>query len=112
MRRAGVAHLMFIEPELRKPIVIDHVVDVFGFDLREHEPVAIVVVAYVVVIKVGHGAAFVLGADVLAIPLGDHGFAVRIQGGDEEDDGVVETTKIFAIFGGGELIGPFHGHLA
>src|SRR5271170_6544538 len=110
--RAGFAHLMLVEPELREPVVVDHVVHVFSFDLREHEPVAVVVMANVVVIEVRHGAALVFGAEIFAVPLGDHGFAIGIERGDEENDGVVEAGKVFGILGGGEMIGPFHGHLA
>ena len=110
--RTVFAHLMLVEPELRKPFVVDHAVYVFGFDLREHEPVAVVVVADVVMIEVGHLAALVLGAEIFSVPLGDHDFAIGIERRDEEDDGIVEAAENFRILRSREIVSPLHGHLA
>ena len=110
--RAEIPHLMFVEPELRKPVVVHRLIHVLGFDLGEHVPIAIVIVAYVVVIEIRHFATFVLGAEIFAIPLGDHDLAVRIEGRDKKNDDIIQSAYGFGVLRGDELVGPFHGHLA
>jgi len=110
--RAVRSHLVLVQPELGKPFVIDHLVHVSGLDLRKHVPVAIVVVTNIVVIEVRHWPAFVFGSEIFPVPLGDHDLAVGIERRQEQDDGVVQPLFSLIILGGGQLVGPLHGHLA
>ncbi len=92
--------------------MVDGLVHVFGFDLGEHVPVAVVVVADVVVVEIGQRSALVVRAEIFAILLGDHGLAVRIERRNEQHDDVIQAAERLGIVGGGELVRPLHGHLA
>ncbi len=61
-----------------------------GFDLREDVPVAVVVVADVVVPELRRLRAFEGRAQGFAIPAGDDIDAIGIERGDQDDDGVLE----------------------
>ena len=81
--RAGGAHLVLVDEHLRVPLVVHGAGQVLGLDLREHEPVAVVVVADVVVIQPRQPPPLVLRAEVLAVVVGDHRLAVGIERRDE-----------------------------
>ena len=70
--RALGAHLVLVDEELRVPLVVDGAAQGPRLGLREHVPVAVVVVADVVVVEPRQPAALVLRADVLAVVVGDH----------------------------------------
>ena len=78
----------------------------------EHEAVAVVVVADVLLIEPGHGADFVLGADVLAIPVNDAVLAVGVERGPENQDDLIEDgINLRVALRGDQLVGQRHGVL-
>ena len=83
-----------------------------GLGQVEHEPVAVVVVAGVVVIEERHVSALEFGADVFLVPVDDHLFAVRVVGGAEQQNDVAEG--LFCVVGRlarDQVVGQLHGHL-
>ena len=108
---AGRAHLVLVQPDLGKPLVVDRARQGLRLLLREHEPVAVVVVPDVVVVDPGHPRALVGGAEVLPIPLRLHDLAVGIERGDEQDHHLVQPAPRLRVGRGGERVGPFHRHL-
>jgi hypothetical protein len=70
---------MLVDEELRIPLVIDGAAQRARLRLREHVPVAIVVVADVVVIEPRQASAFVFRPDILAVVVGDHDLPVGIE---------------------------------
>ena len=109
--RAGRAHLVLVEPDLREPLVVDGPRDGLRLLLREHEPVAVVVVAHVVVVEPRHPPALVLRAEVLPVPLGLHHQAVGIEGGDEEEHHLVQPPPRLRVLRRGQRVRPLHRHL-
>ena len=109
--RAGRAHLVLVQPDLREPLVVDGAVEGLRLLLREHEPVAVVVVPDVVVVDPGHPAALVRGAEVLPVPLRLHDLAVRIERRDEQDHDLVQAPPRLRVLRGGQGVGPLHRHL-
>jgi hypothetical protein len=105
-------HLMLVDPHLRIPLVVDGMAQLFRLDLGEHEPVAIVVVADVVVVKPRQPAALVARAEELAVVVGDHDLPVGIERRNEQKDDVVEAALRLGVAGGGERVRPLHRHLA
>jgi hypothetical protein len=78
----------------------------------KHEAVTVVVVADVVLVEPGHGRDFILGANVLAIPVDDHVLAVGIECGPEDEDDVVEDgVDLGIVLGGDQLVGERDGVL-
>ena len=102
---------MLVEPDLREPLVVHGAGHRLRFLLREHEPVAVVVVADVVVVEPGHAAALVFGPEVLPVPLGLHDLAVGVQGRDEQQHDVVEALLCRRVVGRRERVRPLHRHL-
>ncbi len=70
---------MYVVNDLRKPFVPQQTRDELCLFEIEHEPVAIVVVTGVVVIKLRRFSSFVRRAERLAIPVGDDVDAVGIR---------------------------------
>jgi hypothetical protein len=105
------AHLVLVDEDLRIPLVIDGAIEGAGLELGEHVPVAIVVVAGVVMVEPGQASAVVLGAGVFAVVVDDHLLAVGIERGDQQQHDVVEATLGLVIRGGGQRVRPLHGHL-
>ena len=94
------AHLMHVVRDRRLVDVLHFLQIEARFDLREHEPVAIVIVADIFVIEVRIDA--VIGRIFRFVPVvDDHHLAVRILGRDVEKNGVVEDLlDLFGILGG------------
>ncbi len=109
---AGRAHLVFIDVDLRKPVMVEDFGH--GFCLREveHEPVAVVVVSGVMMVKPGHTAAFMFSAHIFPVPLCDHLVTVWIWGGDKQYDDITQDfLGIIRSLSGCEFISQFHRHL-
>ena len=106
------AHLVLVDVDLGQPVVVKDLGHGPGLGQVEHVPVAVVVVAGVVVVEPGHAAALVLGADVFPVPVDDHLVAVRVVARHEEDDDVVEDLAgVEEGPAGDEVVGELHRHL-
>jgi hypothetical protein len=99
------AHLMHVVYDFRKPVLVQHARHEASLDLRQHEPVAVVVVADVLVVQPRQRTAFVPRALVTAVPADDRVEAVGIHRRDHQDDHRVEQAPQFGI-------GECHAHLA
>ncbi len=106
------ALLVLVEVHERKPVLIEDLTDGPRLGQVEHEPVAVVVVAGIIMIEVRHIAALELGADVFLVPVHDHLLAVRVVGGAEKEDGVAEDfLGVVGSLARDEVVGQLHGHL-
>ena len=77
-----------------------------------HVAVAIVVVAHVVLVEPRHGADFVLGAQILPVPVHHHVLPVGIERGPQHQDDVVENrVDLRIVLRGEQLVGQHHGVL-
>ena len=110
--RPGAAHLVDVQVHLREPVMVEHSVHRPGLRQVEHEPVAVVVVAGVVVVEPRHAAALVLGSEVLAVPVHHHLLAVGVDGRSQQQDHVVQDAGPWLLVGDGHVPGQLHGHLA
>ena len=61
---------MLVVDNLRKPFVIHLPTDVLALGLVKHEPVAVIVVANILLVKLWEWRSLILGADVLHVPFG------------------------------------------
>jgi len=95
---------MDVVDDLRVPDVVDLGDEGAGFGLGEDVPVAVVVVADVLLVEDGRGGAFVGGVEGFAVPVGDEVEAVGVDGGDEQEDGVGEDLLYLGVVGGGEAV--------
>ena len=82
-----------------------------GFFEVEHEPVAVVVVAGVLLVELREGGFFVGRADVFAIPVGDQILAVGVGDGDVDEDDFVTDFADFVGFVADHAEGEFGGAL-
>ena len=82
---------MNVVDDLRMPDVENLVDDQLRLNLRERVPVAIVIVAGVLVIELRRVSAFVRRAQSFLIPVVDDIHAIRIGRRHEQDDGVLEN---------------------
>ncbi len=64
--RAGGAHLVLVDEDLREPAMVEQLVDRLRLLLRQHVEVAVVVVPDVDVVEPGHRPGFVRRSQVLA----------------------------------------------
>ncbi len=103
------AHLVHVEDGLGVLAVME--IDVQpGLSLRQHEPVAIVVVPHIRVIQPWQLDALIFGPDPPLVPIGNHLDAVRIVTGHQQRDRVVEDMLRFGSIGRDKLVGQRHGH--
>jgi hypothetical protein len=77
----------------------------------EHEPITVVVVPGIVVIKLRRFRALVGRAERFAIPVGNDVNAVRVGRRDEQEDRVLQNLARLRVFGGGQFVSELHGHL-
>ena len=77
-----------------------------------HERVAVVVVARVLLIEPRRVRAFVLGAELSCVPVGDHDLAVGIEGRNFDEDDVVENALGFVVVARQEIVDQLDRHLA
>ena len=84
------AHLVHVVHDFREPFLVQHACDEPRLDLRQHEPVAVVVVAHVLVVQPRQRTAFVARAFVTPVPAHDRVEAVGIHRRDHQHDHGVE----------------------
>ena len=89
--RAESALLVNVVHDLRMPDVVNLVYGDLRLDLREGIPVAVVIVAHVLLIKLRRIGAFIRRAECFVVPVFDNVNTVRIQGGNQQDDRVMEN---------------------
>jgi hypothetical protein len=75
---SGGSHLMFIDVDLRDPVVVQDL----GHSLRlrqvKHEPITIIVMAGIMLVQPRHPASFVFCSDIFPVPIDHHLFSVRV----------------------------------
>ncbi len=89
MRDAALALLVNVVNNLRVPDVLYSGDRIASLGLGEDIPIAIVIVAYIVLPQLGRLAAFIRCVQGFAIPASDDVHAVRIQRRDKDQDGVL-----------------------
>ncbi len=109
--RAGAAHLVHVEREVRMPEVVQLRDGEAGFLLREHEPVAVVVVPGVFVIEARQLGALERRAEVLAIPLHYQQLAVGIVAGQHDRYHVLPDCAARRRFIRHQVISQLRRHL-
>ncbi len=109
-RPAG-SHLVNVEPDLREPFFVRGPRHRLRFLLREHVPVAVVVVTRVVVVEPRHAAALVRRPHPLPVPLGLHYLPIRIERWNQEEDDVPEPALGVRVGSRHDLVGELHHHL-
>ena len=103
--------LMDIVNKLREPLLPEKPVDSLSLDEVKHKPVAIIIVAGVVVIKLGRRGSLAFGAERLSIPVSDDLDAVRIRRWYEQEDRVVQYFLGVGVGCRRKLIRKIHRHL-
>ncbi len=103
------AHLVHVVYDLREPFLVQHACDETRLDLRQHEPVAVVVVAHVLMVQPRQRAALVARALVPPVPAHDRVEAVGIHRRNHQHNHGVEQPAQCGI--GGQPIGECHPHL-
>ncbi len=88
---------MYVVDDLRMPDVENLIDDELRLDLGERVPVAIVIVARVLVIELGRIGSFVRRAQSLLIPVVDDVDAVRIRRRHQQNDRVLQNLLNFRI---------------
>ena len=81
---------MNVVDDLRVPDVVERVDGQLRFDLGEGVPVAVIVVAGVVVVELGRFRSFGRGAEGSVVPMRDDGHPVGILRRHEPEDHIVE----------------------
>jgi len=94
--------------DLRVPDVMDFIDCQLRFDLRKGVPVAIVIVADVLVIKLGRLGAFVRRAESFVVPIFDDVDAVRIQAGYKQNDRILENVLYLRLVAGCQTMRDQH----
>ena len=103
--RSVCALLMNVVDDLRMPDVVKLRDGGAGFGLRKDVPVAIVIVADILLIELRRIGSFELRAQRRTIPAGDDIDAIRVQRGDQEQDRVVEDGLEARVVFGDQAIG-------
>ena len=101
---------MHVVNDLRKPFLVQHPGNEPRLDLRQHEPVTIVVVTDVLVVEPRQWTALVPRPFVAPIPAHHRIEAVGIHRRDHQHDHRVEEAAQLRI--GGEPVCEGHAHLA
>jgi len=106
------AHLMFIYMNLRKPLMVEHAGDRSGFGQIQHEEIAVIIVAGIMMVKPGHIAPFVLCSEILTVPIDNHLLAIRIDRRTEKHNNIIEGfLYIEKALTGDKIISQLHSHL-
>ena len=83
-----------------------------GLDLVDHVPVAVVVVADVLLVEEGRRGDFVGRAHVGPVPLGDHRLPVGVDRRPQHEDHVVQDgTGLGVVVAGDQVVGQLDGVL-
>ena len=109
-RRVGT-HLVHVVDDLRMPHVVQLGDGQLRFLLREHVPVAIVVVADVFLVKLGRAGALEGRAKGAAVPARHDVHAIRIKRWHQQEDGVLEDGRGCGRVFGEQAIGELYGGL-
>ena len=109
--RAGISHLMHVVENLWMPFLVHAVDRVARLDLGEHVPIAVVIVAGVMVVELRHRRALERRLGDLFVPVDDDIEAVGIERGDEDEDDVVEDRPDFRRVARRHVEGQLHRHL-
>ena len=109
--RAELPLLMDVVDDFGEPLAPKERRDNLRLDLRQHEPVAVVVVAGVVMIEHRRAAAFVLRAERLAIPVGDDVYAVGVDRRHKHQHRLAEHLSGRRRVVARQTIGQLHRHL-
>ncbi len=107
---AGAPHLVHVEHGLRHGALEEEIEADAGLREVQHEPIAVVVVAGVVVIEPRHRSALVLGAEPTLVPVDDHLLAVGVHRDDVEDRLLEGLREAFAP-AGRDVVGELERHL-
>jgi hypothetical protein len=99
---------VYVVDDLRAPGVVNLVHGQSRLGLREGVPVAVVVVADVVVVKLGRVRPLEGRAERAVVPALDDVHAVGVERGDEQDDGVAEYLLHLGLVRGGEAVRDEH----
>ena len=102
---------MDVPVDLREPDRVELLGDDAGLGLGEHEPVAVVVVAGVILIELQKLGRLVGRADGLAVPLGDVVETVGVEAGEDRDHEVAAGGCPGLFVGRREPVGELHGEL-
>ena len=81
---------MYVVDDLRMPGVVNLVDGELRFNLREGVPVAVVIVACVLVVELGRIGAFERSVECFVVPVLNDVYAVRVELGNEKNDRIVE----------------------
>ena len=102
---------MNIIHKLRKPLLPKEFGDRLSLNQIEHKPVAIIVVASIMMIKLWRRRAFALGAERFAIPVGDDIDTVRIGRRQQQQDRIIKNFLSVGVVRICEIIRQIHRHL-
>src|SRR6266404_1033168 len=105
------ALLVDVVDDFRKPFFPKQTADRPGLFQIQHEPIAIVVVPGIVMIKLRRFAAFRGSADRLTIIIGYDVDTVRIRRRDQDQNSVAEDGLSVLIAGTGEVVSKLSRHL-
>ena len=94
--------------DLRVPDVVDLIDRELRLDLREGVPIAVVIVADVLVVKLGRIGAFVRRAESFLVPVIDDINAIRVQTWHEQDDRVLQNLLNFGVIAAREFVRDKH----
>ena len=100
-----------VEDDLRIPLLPQLTGHRAGFRLLHHEPVAIVVVAGVLMVKNRQLDGLERGADVPSIPLGHHLEAVRVHDRHQQKDYLLADATDLRFLAGDHPVGEGRGEL-
>ena len=105
------ALLVDVPVDLRVPDLVEELGDDLRLSLRQHEPVAVVVVAGVVLVELQEPRALVRRTDVLAIPARDVVEPIGVERRGEQDDHILTHPLPELVLRGREEVGELHREL-
>ena len=103
--------LVVVVDDLRIPLVVEHLRDGLRLGHVVHEPVAVVIVADVVVIEPRRARRLEGGVEGVLVPRGDDVEAVRVHHRHEQQDGVVADVLHLGRLFGRHAVGQQGRHL-
>ena len=103
--------LMNVVHDFRKPFFPQQASDRFGLFQIEHEPVAIVVVTGIVMVKLGRLATFSRRAEGFPVPVGNDVHAVGIRRRNQNKNHIVQDRQRVCVVGVRQVVSELRGHL-
>ena len=101
---------MHVIQDFRKPLLAGCSIHVLDFLQIGYEGITVVVVACILLVKFGHSAGFILGADVIHVPIGYECEAVGI-GKNQEENHIFSDEPCGPVFACDNIIGQLDGML-